>query len=184
MEQFTCVQSDHRYCDSCSEPCDGLSRDDRYLLLRAFRCAEPELLHGDVQIVPRDAQQVPCDAQQVPCDSQQVPCDAQRVPCDAQRASARDALHRSGQACDCCHLCRSRTPSDVHCRNAPCYSESTLRRSIRRHSRPQDDRSERGSYTYRTASCSARNEGQHCATPIRPFSRSFSLTVTSIARLM
>ena len=100
MEQPTCVrQSDLCCCDHYSLPCDGQRRDGHYVQLRAFRCAEQEMAHCDVQLV--------CYGEQQEQD------DAQQEHCDAQRASAYDGLHRSGQACDCCHLCRSRTPSGV-----------------------------------------------------------------------
>ena len=78
MEQFTCVQSDHRYRDSYSSPCDGLSRDGHYVQLRAFRDAELELVHGD----------------------------ALEVQDDAQQASACDVRRRSEGHDGCCRPCR------------------------------------------------------------------------------
>ena len=47
MEQFTCVQSGFCCCGRYSLPCDGLRRDGRCVLLRAFRDVKPELVHGD-----------------------------------------------------------------------------------------------------------------------------------------
>ena len=76
--EITCVRSGHRWRDSYSLPCDGLHRGDHYVLLRAFRDAEPELVHGD----------------------------ALEVQDDAQRASACDVRRRSEGHDGCCRPCR------------------------------------------------------------------------------
>ena len=82
MEQTICVQSDHRCRDSYSLPHDGQNRDDHCELQQAFRDAEPELVHCDVQLEP---------------------CGEQQVQDGAQRASTRDGQHRSDCACGCFH---------------------------------------------------------------------------------
>ena len=83
MEQSTCVQSGHRYRGSCSLPCDGQRPCDHSLLLRAFRCAEPE--H---------------------CYVQQVRCDVQLEHYDVQRASTHDGQRRSEGHDGCFRPCR------------------------------------------------------------------------------
>ena len=73
MEQPTCVrQSDLCCCDHYSLPCDGQRRDGHYVQLRAFRCAEQEMAHCDVQLVCYGEQQEQDDAQQEHCDAQRA----------------------------------------------------------------------------------------------------------------
>ena len=47
------------------------------------------------------------------------------VPYDAQRASACDGQRRSEGHDGCCRPCMSQIPSDVHCRNANAWDETT-----------------------------------------------------------
>ena len=68
----------------------------------------------------------------------------------------------------CCdHPCSSRTPSDVHCRNGLCHSESTLRMSIHQPSKPRGDRSGSEPCTCRTVTESARSAGLRYDDPTR-----------------
>ena len=98
-------------------------------------------------------------------DAEQVLDGAQLEHGDVLLACACEHSVNHELCCD--HHGSSRTPSDVHCRNALYCSECTLRMSSCRPSMLQDDRSGKVPHTCRTASYSAQSGGLRYDDPTR-----------------